>query len=317
MANGDDKKTNLPAGQHSGYTGYQDNLGGAQYYQGEVDEGGGSYYVSGERPATRTVGTKVDDQTLFNQFNNKTNIAEGFNPNWTGPSDPNYRAWLTKIEEKRGYRGKKDKQTYKQTSANNVSNTKNNNADNGNTGPINITNTATGGAGGSVGNVNVGTGTGASTGTQTQQKTTKQPGTPGSTLGVRDGNTSQKPSSGGTRGYSGNSPFNQATASATGGSVGDITINVPGGGDGAATPDPKANITGQNSPLGGGASGLISDIIGGGSGLGVRKTQGGDPTQPGGPTARRGGSTPYQMRSLQNQFQSWAMNHYNNPNNTT
>ena len=56
-------------------------------------------------------------------------------------------------------------------------------------------------------------------------------------------------------------------------------------------------------------------MIGNGTSFGVRKTQGGD--IPGGPTARRGGSTPYQFRGLQNQFQSWGLNHYNNPNNQT
>jgi len=317
MANGDDKKKNLPAGQHSGYTGYVDNLGGAQYYQGEVDEGGGSYSVSGERGATRTVGTKVDDLTLFNQFNNKTNIAEGFDPNWGGPSDPNYKAWLTKIEEKRGYRGKKDKQyhSFTKTSANNVVNTNNNNSSNGNTGNIgggtNIA-TATGGNA-SIGNINIGN---TKSPTTTSSSNKVQATIP--TKNSNSGSSTTSSTTGNTRGYSGNSPFNQATATGGNASIGNITINT--GGDGAkndkADP-PKPNITGQNSPLGGGAKGLMSNIVGGGSRLGVRKTQGGDPTQPGGPVARRGSSTPYQMRGLQNQFQSWAMNHYNNTNNAT
>ncbi len=312
MANGDDKKKNLPAGKHSGYTGYVDNLGGAQYYGEEVDEGGGMYSISG---------TKGQKTLISREAARLKAIQKG----WVDPniSQEDYNKKVDEFYKKRNTTAKEyaagqtDKQTYKQTSANNVSNTKDNNANNGN--PGGGTNIATATAtGGSVGNINIG---------DTQNATTSSTKKTQATIPTKDdGGSSSKSSSssttGNTRGYSGNSPFNQATASATGGSVGNITINVPGSGgsgdgDGAKTPDPKANITGQNSPLGGGASGLISDIIGGGSGLGVRKTQGGDPTQPGGPTARRGGSTPYQMRSLANQFQSWAMNHYNNPNNAT
>lgn len=314
MANGDDKKKNLPAGKHSGYTGYVDNLGGAEYYGEEVDEGGGIYSISGSKGQKTLISREAARLKAIQKGWVDPNITQ---EEYNKKVDEFYKKRNTTAKEYAA--GQTDKQTYKQTSANNVSNTKNNNANNGNTGNGGGgTNIATANA--NIGDINIGgSGTTSSSTSKDQDDlagTLTNKGNAGN--GPKPMHTSQKPSSGGTRGYSGNSPFNQATANA---SIGNITINTggSGSGDGAQTPDPKANITGQNSPLGGGASGLISDIIGGGSGLGVRKTQGGDPTptQPGGPTARRGSSTPYQMRSLANQFQSWAMNHYNNPNNAT
>lgn len=309
-------KNNLPPGRFSGFTGYMNNLGDANLYNEEVNEGGGNFSVSGTKSATRTVApNQMADNKYdqFNSFDNAKNRGEGFNPMWD-VDGAEYKKWLNDREQNLGFRAKTDKQSYKQTSANNVVNTTNNKASNGNTGSVTNSATATA-TGGSVGNINIGGKGKTVPPAQTQQKKTIQPGLPGSTLGPSKNNTSTSSTTGpasSTRGYTGNTPFNnQATASATGGSVGNITINT---GDGAATatPEPKANITGQNSNLGGGAQGLLSDMIGGGSKLGVKKTQG---TPQGPPT--RGGSTPYQFRGLANQFQSWGLNQYNNPNNTT
>ncbi len=295
MANGDDKKIK---GSKSGYM-YTDNLGGSQYYQDEVDEGGGNFSISGSK----------GQKTLISR---EAARLKAIQKGWVDPniSQEDYNKKVDQFYAKRSTTpkayaaGKTDKQSYKKTSSNTVANTSNNNAGNGNAGNVA---TATGGNA-SIGNINVG-GSGTTPATTTPPTTT-----PTATKGTTSTKNSSS-TSGGTRGYTGNTPFNQATATGGNASIGNITINA--GGSGGATPAPaKPNITGANSPSGGGAKGLLSDMIGGGSALGnFRKTQGGD--QPGGPAARRGGSTPYQFRGLQNQFQSWGLNHYNNPNNQT
>ena len=235
-----------------------------------------------------------------------------YSTKWKGPVTAEYPqgmpydVWIklpgSKEKEDKFVASTKDKisATYgqKNKQQNNVSNTKPTSTGNGNI----ATATATGG---SVGNITIGTGTGTTTGKQDGQKTTKQPGTPGSTLGGSNNNTgggnSSSSTTGNTRGYSGNSPFNQATATATGGSVGDITINVPGGGGGSGT------------PASGGGPGKISDLLGGIK-PGVKqpafkKTTG--ITQ-----NTSGGKTPYKFRGLENQFQSWQMNRYDNDTTT-
>ncbi len=303
MANGDDKKIK---GSKSGYM-YTDNLGGSQYYQDEVDEGGGNFSISGSK----------GQKTLISR---EAARLKAIQKGWVDPniSQEDYNKKVDQFYAKRSTTpkayaaGQTDKQSYKKTSSNNVANTSNNNASNGNAGNTGGgNNIATADA--SIGNINIngqGTTPAANPTTsknQTQRKKTLQPN-------LRNKNNSSTTGTTGTtgtnRGYTGNTPFNQATANA---SIGDITINA--GGSGGSTPPPLPNITGANSPLGGGAKGLLSDMIGNGTSFGVRKTQGGD--TPGGPAARRGGSTPYQFRGLQNQFQSWGLNHYNNPNNQT
>jgi len=117
--------------------------------------------------------------------------------------------------------------------------------------------------------------------------------------------TSKTQSSSGTRGYSGNSPFNQATASATGGnaSIGDITINVPGGGSGG----------GSGGGPGGGGPGKISDLLGG---IKPNMKQPAFKKTTGITQNTSGGKTPYKFRGLENQFQSWQMNRYDNDTTT-
>lgn len=292
MANGDDKKKNLPAGQHSGYTGYVDNLGGAQYYQGEVDEGGGKYSISGQTPG----------KTLISRRAAYEKAKKSYPDTYGKMTFEEYNPLIDKFYKNKGMTpkqyaaGKKDKQeySYTKTSANNVANTGNNNASNGNAGNVAEANA-------SIGNVNINGTSGTST--KPSASTSNTPAT---------GTSKTKPAAGTSTQYSGNnSAANRATANA---SIGNITINA-GGSGGAQTPASKANpnITGANSPLGGGAKGLLSDMIG----TGVNTFNKQVPGESGGPTARRGGSTPYQFRGLQNQFQSWGLNHYNNSNNQT
>ena len=307
MANGDDKKIK---GGKSGYM-YTDNLGGKQYYGEEVDEGGGNFSISGSKGQKTLISREAARLKAIQKGWVDSNISQ---EDYNKKVDQFYAKRNTTAKAYAA--GKTDKQSYKLTSANTVTNTSNNNASNGNPGGGgNIaTATATGGAGGSVGNINVGGSNAAPASTPTA--TTTPAPAPATTTGTSS--TGSSSTSGGTRGYTGNTPFNQATATATGGaggSVGNITINTGGSGGPKTPPAAKPNITGANSPLGGGAKGLLSDMIGSGGSLGIRKTQGGD--TPGGPAARRGGSTPYQFRGLQNQFQSWGLNHYNNPNNQT
>ena len=215
-----------------------------------------------------------------------------------------YAEWIkipgNKEQEDRFVASTKDKisATYgqKNKQQNNVANTKDNNTGNGNI----ATATATGG---SVGNITIGTTTGTGTGTGTTTSSSKK--TQATIPTKDDGGSSTKPSSssttGNTRGYSGNSPFNQATATATGGSVGDITINVPGGGGGSG------------SKPGGGGPGKISDLLGGikpnMKQPAFKKTTGITQNTP-------GGKTPYKFRGLENQFQSWQMNRYDNDTTT-
>lgn len=294
MANGDDKKKNLPAGQHSGYTGYVDNLGGAQYYQGEVDEGGGKYSISGQTPG----------KTLISRRAAYEKAKKSYPDTYGKMTFEEYNPLIDKFYKDKGITakqyaaGKKDKQeySYTKTSANNVANTGNNNASNGNAGNVAEANA-------SIGNVNINGTSGTSTKPSASTSNTPAPGT---------STSKTKPAAGTSTQYSGNnSAANRATANA---SIGNITINA-GGSGGAQTPASKANpnITGANSPLGGGAKGLLSDMIG----TGVNTFNKQVPGESGGPTARRGGSTPYQFRGLQNQFQSWGLNHYNNSNNQT
>lgn len=288
MANGDDKKKNLPAGKHSGYTGYVDNLGGAQYYGEEVDEGGGNYSISGQTPGKTLISREAARLKAIEKGWVDPNISQ---EDYNKKVDEFYKKRNTTAKEYAA--GKTDKQTYTQKSANNVANTKN---DNGN-GNI-ATATATGG---SVGNISIGTTGGTGTGTTTSSSKKTQ-----ATIPTKDdGGSSTKPSTssttGNTRGYSGNSPFNQATATATGGSVGDITINVPGGGGGSG------------SGPGGGGPGKISDLLGGikpnMKQPAFKKTTGITQNTP-------GGKTPYKFRGLENQFQSWQMNRYDNDTTT-
>jgi hypothetical protein len=308
MANGDDKKKNLPAGQHSGYTGYVDNLGGAQYYQGEVDEGGGKYSISGQTPG----------KTLISRRAAYEKAKKSYPDTYGKMTFEEYNPLIDKFYKDKGMTakqyaaGKKDKQSFTKTSANNVTNTTNNNANNGNTGGGSNIATATGGNA-TIGDINVG-GNGTTTSNQTQQKKTLQPNLRNKNNSSTSSTTSTTSTTSSNRGYTGNTPFNQATATGGNASIGNITINA-GGSGGAQTPASKANpnITGANSPLGGGAKGLLSDMIG----TGVNTFNKQVPGDSGGPTARRGGSTPYQFRGLQNQFQSWGLNHYNNSNNQT
>ena len=247
--------------------------------------------------------------------------SKPYSTDWQGPVTAEYPqgmpydVWIklpgSKKQEKKFVESRQDKisATYGQTNKqqNNVSNTKPTDTGNGNI----ATATATGGNA-SIGNINIGTGTGTGTktGTQDGQKTTKQPGTPGSTLGVKDNNTGgggkgSSSTTGNTRGYSGNSPFNQATASATGGSasIGDITINVPGGGSGG----------GSGAGPGGGGPGKISDLLGG---IKPNMKQPAFKKTTGITQNTSGGKTPYKFRGLENQFQSWQMNRYDNDTTT-
>lgn len=321
MANGDDKKIK---GSSSGYTytitdpDYQSGFRSSDF-QDEQDLGGGSYSVTGTKD--QTTRKAISGGTPGEDWNNWMigELNRGVSPEMLAKQGHGYADAIRKKFPNQ-YKAKKTTYTHNKKQANNVVNTNNNNSNNGNTGNVgggsNIA-TATGGNA-TIGNINVGgngTKTSNQTSNQTQQKKTLQPNLRNKSNSPTSGTTSTTSSN---RGYTGNTPFNQATATGGNASIGNITINAGGSGSGGATPEPaKPNITGQNNPGGGGAKGLLGDIMGGGSSLGVRKTQGGDPNQPGGPAARRGGSTPYQMRGLQNQFQSWAMNHYNNTNNVT
>lgn len=314
MANGDDKKKTLPAGQHSGYTGYVDNLGGSQYYQGEVDKGGGNYYIEGEKAATRKVEKMAtDNETYLAGYNNPTDRAKA---QAQGYDISNRKELLEYVDWKGknlGYRSQKDRQNYTQSfkdKSSKVTNTTDvsKNQNKGNGGGTNIaTATATGGAGGSVGNINIGGG-GKTTTPQVGTSTTPKPGT--STKPAAGTSTTTTP--GTTSQYSGNNgAANQATATATGGaggSVGNITINTGGGG-------------GSTPGGGGGTPGPLAD----GGGSAIDKLLGRIPKPKATfkkTTGRRnqttqGGNTPYKFRGLQNQFESWQMNHYDNNDKTT
>ena len=170
-----------------------------------------------------------------------------YSTDWQGPVTAEYPqgmpydVWIklpgSKKQEKKFVESRQDKisATYGQTNKqqNNVSNTKPTDTGNGNI----ATATATGGNA-SIGNINIGGSGGASSSSSKDKDdlagTLTNTGNTGGG-GPKPMNTSKTQSSSGTRGYTGNSPFNQATASATGGSasIGDITINVPGGGSGS------------------------------------------------------------------------------------
>ena len=301
MANGDDKKIK---GSSSGYTytitdpDYQAGFRSSDF-EDEKDLGGGSYSVTGTKDQTTrkaiSGGTpgKDWDNWMIGELN------RGVSPETLAKQGHGFSAATITKRFPGQYKPKKTTYTHNNKAQNNVTNTKPTNTGNGNI----ATATATGG---SVGNITIGTGTGTktTTGKQDGQKTTKQPGTPGSTLGGSNNNAGGNSSSsttGNTRGYSGNSPFNQATATATGGSVGDITINVPGGGGGSGT------------PASGGGPGKISDLLGGIK-PGVKQPAFKKTT--GIAQGTQGGKTPYKFRGLENQFQSWQMNRYDNDTTT-
>ena len=159
---------------------------------------------------------------------------------------------------------------------NNVSNTKPTSTGNGNIAEANA----------SIGNITIG---GNSTKPQASTSTNKP------TTGT---NTNTKPATGTSTQYTGNnSAANRATANA---SIGNITINTGGSGGSGGGP-------------GGGGPGKISDLLGGikpnMQQPAFKKTTGITQNTP-------GGKTPYKFRGLENQFQSWQMNRYNNDTTT-
>lgn len=175
--------------------------------------------------------------------------------------------------------GQKNKQQ------NNVANTKDNNSGNGNI----ATATAT------IGNVVVNGNSTKST-SSTSIDTDDLAGT--STNKGNAGGGGPKPMNGTSTQYSGNnSAANRATANA---SIGNITINAGGSGGSGGGP-------------GGGGPGKISDLLGGikpnMKQPAFKKTTGITQNTP-------GGKTPYKFRGLENQFQSWQMNRYDNDTTT-
>ena len=298
MANGDDKKIK---GGSSGYTytitdpDYQAGFRSSDF-EDEKDLGGGSYSVTGTKD--QTTRQAISGGTPGKEWENwmKGELNRGVKPETLAKQGHGFSAATITKRFPGQYKPKQTTYTHNVKQQNNVSNTKPTNTGNGNV----ATATATGG---SVGNINIGT-TGG-TGTQNKGTTSSSNKTQATIPTKDDGGSSTKPPASSTtsnnRGYSGNSPFNQATATATGGSVGDITINVPGGGGGSG------------AGPGGGGPGKISDLLGG---IKPNIKQPAFKKTTGITQGTQGGKTPYKFRGLENQFQSWQMNRYDNDTTT-
>lgn len=295
MENGDGNDDKLIGGisKHD-YTGKMAAGFSANEYGDEIDEGGGSYSISanvaGKSLKTVTDAFEIAKKKWPSKYGNMSigDYQKEVNAYWKEK----------KITPQEYSKGRSDKLSFTQKSAkvtNNTNVSKNQNKGNGG-----VTNIATGGAGGSVGDINIGGGGKTTTppaGTSTKPKpvTSTKPAA-GTSTTTTPGTTSQ---------YSGNNgAANQATGGA-GGSVGNITINTGGGsgGGGGTTPGPLAD--------GGGSA--IDKLLGRipKPKATFKKTTGrrNQTTQ--------GGNTPYKFRGLQNQFESWQMNHYDNNDQTT
>ena len=281
MANGDDKKIK---GSSSGYTytitdpDYQAGFRSSDF-QDEKDLGGGSYSVTGTKDQTtrKAISGGKPGKDWDNWMIGELN--RGVSPETLAKQGHGTIGGINKRFPNQ-YKPKQTTYTHNVKQQNNVTNTQPTSTGNGNV----ATATAT------IGNVNIGTKPTSSTSNTPAANTSNKP--------AAGTNTSTTPSTGTSTQYSGNnSAANRATANA---SIGNITINTGGSGGSGGGP-------------GGGGPGKISDLLGGVKPNikqpAFKKTTGITQNTP-------GGKTPYKFRGLENQFQSWQMNRYDNDTTT-
>lgn len=253
-------------GIHSGHM-YQDNLGGSQYYQPEVDEGGGTYSISGEKAGRTLISKEAARQKAIDNGWVDPNISQ---EDYNKKIDAWYKSKGTTPQEIS--KSSKDRQVFKK-GINDGSSKIINNTGGGQNQSQSITN-----------NVNTG---GKSTTT-----TTPPPANP-------PANSSSTSSTG----YTGNNP--NAGQWQKQNVTNNINISGLGGGGGST----GGGGNGPTNPGGGIAKNMDSMLGRQTKPNTFKKTTGLTNNQP-------GGKTPYKFRGLENQFQSWQMQHYNNDTTT-
>jgi hypothetical protein len=261
------------------YTGQMAPGFSANEYDDEIDEGGGSYSISGEKAGRTLISKEAARQKAIDNGWVDPNISQG---DYNKKMDAWYKKKGTTPQEISKRRS--DKLSFTQKSANVTNNTNvSKNQNDGNGGGQNQSQTI---------NNNVNTG-GKSTTTTTTP--------PANSSSSNSSNTS-------STGYTGNNPNSGQWQKQN--VTNNINISGLGGGGGGSTPGGGGGTPG---PLADGGGGAIDKLLGRipKPKATFKKTTGrrNQTTQ--------GGNTPYKFRGLQNQFESWQMNHYDNNDQTT